>query len=441
MTASWWLNLANFFSPQAIERFFFYLFILFLPTQFGKHFWPSFSLIMGQRIDYLSLTVSITDLLVIVLLLCSLLRKEIHVHRYFLFVVLFFSLTITLSQSPFAGWYWLLKFLEMSFVGWYITKHKAERSLWAVMAIALLLESSLAIAQYIHQGSIGGIFYFLGERTFTSNTPGIANASLNGQLVLRPYGTFPHPNVLAGFLVIGMILMVGFFQSRLKHSREMVWSSHLLVLTTVTIGTIALLLTLSRVAISTWLVAGIIFLVSQNIFVSKIKVFLSSIFFLGLGFLLLVFSPSLVSRFSEISFTEETVVVREILMFASLKMIETHSLFGVGPNNFLPSLPLFATNYSLIQPVHNIYLLWVSETGIGGGCIAGIFLLSLFRKMLQHMKDSANHHIRLFVVAFCCTLFIGLFDHYFLTIQQGQLLLAVVIGLAWGNVSSYQAKR
>src|SRR5258708_34693956 len=57
------------------ERLIFSLLILLLPTQFGKHFWPDFTIVSGIRIDYLSPTVYVTDLLLLLLIIFFLLRK------------------------------------------------------------------------------------------------------------------------------------------------------------------------------------------------------------------------------------------------------------------------------------------------------------------------------------------------------------------------------
>src|SRR5687767_1088681 len=45
------------------------LLLLFLPTQLGKHFWPEYSLLSGFRVDYLSPTLYLTDMLVLLLFL------------------------------------------------------------------------------------------------------------------------------------------------------------------------------------------------------------------------------------------------------------------------------------------------------------------------------------------------------------------------------------
>jgi len=46
---------------------FFYLLILFLPTQLGRHFFFDFSFVSGIRIDYLAPTIYLTDILVLLL--------------------------------------------------------------------------------------------------------------------------------------------------------------------------------------------------------------------------------------------------------------------------------------------------------------------------------------------------------------------------------------
>src|SRR3990167_1779300 len=58
-TGSWWSG-----RKINLEQLIFYLILLFLPTQFGRHFWPSFSFIYGIRVDYLSPILYLTDILI-----------------------------------------------------------------------------------------------------------------------------------------------------------------------------------------------------------------------------------------------------------------------------------------------------------------------------------------------------------------------------------------
>ena len=44
------------------ENFLLILFLLLIPTQLGKHFWPDWSSVLGIRIDYLSPTLYLVDI-------------------------------------------------------------------------------------------------------------------------------------------------------------------------------------------------------------------------------------------------------------------------------------------------------------------------------------------------------------------------------------------
>src|SRR3972149_7133823 len=52
-----------------LHRYFFYLLLVLLPTQLGYHWWPSWALVLGRRIDYLSPTLYVTDILIFFVIL------------------------------------------------------------------------------------------------------------------------------------------------------------------------------------------------------------------------------------------------------------------------------------------------------------------------------------------------------------------------------------
>jgi uncharacterized membrane protein YadS len=51
----------------------------------------------------------------------------------------------------------------------------------------------------------------------------------------------------------------------------------------------------------------------------------------------------------------------------------------------------------------------------------------------QKSKGLDKTLIQATIVVLVIALFAGLTDHFFLTVQQGQLLIAVLIGIAWNN--------
>src|SRR3989344_1581709 len=254
-----------------IENALFFLTLLFAPTQFGRHFWPGFSYILGIRIDYLSPTVYATDILIFLLFiffinnlqikyLSKLLKRFSWLSISLLFLIAFLFLGVIFSKSPLAGFYGLFKLFEFIFFGVYtarfVTKINFKKILF-VFSAQIIFESILSVAQYLKQSSIGGLFYFVGERTFNGQTPAVANASINGELILRPYGTFSHPNVLGGYLLIGMTLILFNLGSTKKQLEK------ILYLISLTCGTLVLILTFSRIAILLWLIILFIFLISR----------------------------------------------------------------------------------------------------------------------------------------------------------------------------------
>ncbi|MBI2034519.1 MAG: O-antigen ligase family protein [Candidatus Levybacteria bacterium] len=449
---------------QNIDNVLYLLLIVFLPTQLGRHFWLNDSIVGGMRVDYLSPTLYLTDLLIVSLFFATVFKKKTYIvlspmvkHRYFLallFCVVFIN--IVLADYPVIGIYGLVKLMELVFFGLY-TKYvfqKMNRNILISFSIGMLFESAIAIFQFVKQSSVGGLLYFFGERAFHSQTPGIANASVYGHLVLRPYGTFPHPNVLAGYLLVGIMLLVLCLRANtsLKKNR-------LLFIFIIFISSIALFITLSRIAIILWLMSvfWIVFIKGQwGPFQAGTKFYCSSggrlrrpesrtvtsrlatlarriiniernsslILFFIFTLSLFLFSETARGRFTENIFTGESLEQRLQLAISAITMWQAHPIFGVGLNNFLTHLPAYYPGKSLIfylQPVHNVFLLTLAE----GGVIIFLPLLFFFWRTYEFCKKSSS---LLLIVTF---FILGSIDHYLFTLQQGQLLTAFVFGFLW----------
>ena len=128
---------------------------------------------------------------------------------------------IVTSTLPPLSAYKALKIYEFLLFITYIRGAKPSySSVTTLLAASISLVSILAIVQFFRQSAVGGIMWFVGERWFTASTPGIAQAILDGQLVLRPYSTFPHPNVLAGFLVVVLPLLPAGSQTTISGTRQ-----------------------------------------------------------------------------------------------------------------------------------------------------------------------------------------------------------------------------
>jgi len=79
------------------------------------------------------------------------------------------------------------------------TRNVIKRDLGWIVPIWIIFEAFLGLAQIIKGGSLNGIWWWLGERRFTYGGIGIAQFRVFDQAWIRAYGTFSHPNSLAGF--------------------------------------------------------------------------------------------------------------------------------------------------------------------------------------------------------------------------------------------------
>jgi hypothetical protein len=336
------------------------------------------------------------------------------------------------SKNPLAGWCGMIRLLEMVFFAaitiWYF--HQTRKGFFylaATLSLAIIFQVSLALLQFFRQGSVGGAFYLLGERFFTSSTPGVATASLAGEVVLRPYGTFSHPNILSGFLLLAIIIIASQAETKLSKNRVALF----LLVFGLFFGTLGIAISLSRVAIGGLFFFLLFFsfrLIRQKERSEQFLFWFFSIIFSLLSILL--FSAYFYNRFSRESIFSSSLTERLILAEASLSLFAKHMLFGVGLFNFINNLPSVQQSGNLfLQPVHNLFLLILVETGIIG--IWGTFLLlaNLYKQIRQQPQ---NFHF--FATSlFFAFLALSMVDHYFITSQQGRLMVSLVLGFMFAN--------
>jgi len=438
---------------QRTSVFLWYLLLLLLPVQIGRHFWPAQAFIFGIKIDYLSPTLYLTDLVIFLLLLFwvfNLLSKPkpspiFHwpTISFFLFPLALLLSTIV-ENFTLAGFYQTAKISQMAllaaFVATEIDIKRDLRKILFFLGIGIFWQSILAIAQFFNQGSFG--LWLLGERNFGPQTPGISLVDLDGRQLLRPYGTFPHPNVLGGFL---SILLPGFLVASFSQKRKNLFAFIVLVL-----GYLALALTFSR---SSWLVgfAGSLacffaFWFSKPKSLLKIKRL--EVIFAGL--IVIVFSATLFfawpyfwQRITSFNSTDShSLILRSKLADSAIAMFKTSLFFGIGPARFLTLLPqffAFSETVRWLQPTHDIYLLILAENGFFG-LIA--FLIPILW-LLARLIDKARNFLvaKVLLILLIGILFLGSVDHYFLTLQQGQLIFWLFLGLSFSYLLKTSATK
>lgn len=393
--------------------------VFFLPSQLALHFWPKSSFIFGIRVDYLAPAIYFTDILIVGLFafwvindrktLLKFLTKQKSVLLFFLAFAL---LNIIFSSLPFISLYKWFKILEFAFFGVYFYFRKnflGERIVLKTLLSSSVLISLIGIVQFFLK-STTGFFYYLGERSFNLRTPGIALVSLDGQSFMRAYSVFSHPNSLAGFL--GVLILIFLFSRVLK--RKATWYLSILILL------FAFILTFSLSAeIALGIVTAVFIFNKQKIIKPEIlKTFLLVSIIASL--LLPLYSEKIIKSVA----LPENIEQRMELSYVSGKMAGNNFLMGSGLGTFVVnSVEYKGINaYSwLLQPVHNVFLLLLTEQGIIGLLVA---VLLFYRVISVSVR---NQNFVLLAVCFF-VLFTGLSDHYWITLQQNLLLLAFVFG-------------
>ena len=395
---------------QKSEKVLFFLTILFLPTQLGKHFWPEFSFVYSIPIDYLSPVIYFWDVLVLLLLTSFILqKKKFKVLPLNIFYLFFLSQLVSLffADSIAVGIVRAEQYFIAGSLGLYLASSKfsiQSRKLYIPMSLAIIGESILAIAQFFKGATVG--LWIFGERSFSLSTPAIAKFDFYNQEFLRPYGTFPHPNVLAAFLIIGFLILVINLQKGI------------LIKAISAVSGMALLMSVSRTAIFVGFFSLLLLLKG------KIR-----IFFL---LLILVLSPILYQRYSSLfNFDNLTLIRRVDLISISINLWTQDYFFGIGLNNFIPKVAdiLLSGPSRFLQPVHNIIFLALSETGIFGLLGWTVLIGFPIYKLMRLTTNSKSK--KYFLAIWIAVLFLGQFDHYFLTLPQGYRTLFLVWGLSF----------
>lgn len=399
------------------------LLIFLLPTQLAIHFWPNFAFVFGIRVDYFAPAIYLTDIVFIYLFIFwlsrtgwGLLSKSIRKHKVFLIALSVFALiNCTVSPSFSVSFIKWLKLIEISAFAFYVWARKdlfESQGVLNVLFGSLAFFSLIGILQFVNGGTLGGIFYYLGERSFNILTPAIALGQIRGAPFLRAYSTFPHPNAFSGYIVVVLLILFGrsFFKPTLVKIIGMV------------IIVAAFVLTISLSALVGLLFCLTAYLMVSKKIIKKINATPLLLTFFGLSLCLSVFSKTLLN--SQIKFSQ-SVGQRIELANAAGKLLTNNFLFGSGLNAFIiDSVETVGQNSTtwLLQPVHNIYLLVVSETGIIGGLIIYFFMFMFLTKVRKHNRWGFLAIIFIMVT--------GLFDHYWFTLQQNLLLLGFLIGIS-----------
>jgi len=357
----------------------------------------------------------------------------------FLFLLIAF-ISLFISSATKISAFRFLKLLEFALLFIYIF-HKKETKILQVLLYSGIFQAILAIAQFIKQGSIG--IKFVEAGIFSPDSPGVANFILNGERIMRSYGSFSHPNVLAGFLLMAIF---AFYAIWLKKPINILRCIGFAILV------FAMFLTFSRTAIAVFGVMSLMFFLFEFFKLRKleyteqrladgkkiIKLFL--LFAVSCLLTIIILFPYIKARFFTISMEEQAVDLRIFYNKMAVEMIKEKPVLGIGIGNFVnysQNYPAYLRAASKVagvasrsgsgqslpdwiyQPVHNIYLLIASEIGILG-------LLAFLGFVAMVIIKKIKSTFLFLVISF---LILALLDHYFWTLQSGGIMFWLALSL------------
>jgi O-antigen ligase len=265
----------------------------------------------------------------------------------------------------------------------------------SALGLSLLVQALTAIAQFVLNHPLG--LQILGEAS-AETLELVSRATYVGGAggAFRVSGLLGHPN----FLSATMAMLLPLFAAALIC--DLPWRVKMLSAATLVLGSIALVLTLSR---SGWIgfSLAMITLLGLSIFHPKLRTRYvgARLVIVGSGaFAGLLFAPQIIKRLTlsdpgALSFRYEW-------MGVAWHMIGQHPIFGIGLNTFVFRLPGntrfggpagLNERFGEVWPVvHNIYLLtWAEQGTLGFICFVGLHLSVLWvaiRSMRRYVDET-----------------------------------------------------
>jgi O-antigen ligase len=389
-----------------------YLFIFFLPFQ--TRWIISDPQINGSVWEYGRLSIYSFDIIFIFILSIFLIFnfKELKIKsiKYVLLGIIFVILNFIVADNKLINFYWLLRIFQGISLIWMFSKINFDkiRFIW-VFITSMGLSASLGIYQFLSQSAFAS--KWLGLAVHSASVAGQSVIETGGERWLRAYGTFPHPNILAGFLVISLILSF-YLYPRLKK----IYQKNILVILSV-ISSTALFFTFSRGA---WI--AVVIISFYYIFLLKKKKILPTVCLILFILLSVIYLPLVKTRITGTERLEVKSNIERVSGYTqSFEVIKKHPLLGVGAGNYTVELQKIYPDQSAwdYMPVHNIYLLLLAELGI----INLLILMFLIYPFIERIFNSKLSYIFIFFF-----FFMFLFDHYWWTLVSGMLIIFLLVG-------------
>ena len=331
------------------------------------------------------------------------------------------------TEYPLINWTYGLRFYLGISIVWYISRlqnwAKALSFIAQGFVIGMLGQSLIAIMQIILQKNLN--LPLVVEPALSPLLAGISKTIINGDVVIRAYGTFPHPNILAfaalmallivyttvftrkqASIVYGLILVfAGFVDHYLITSIQAfviailtglyigygksiqfprwftqlsIWALHSIIL-----------LTFSKLALILIIVLDAIYLtMSRNDKLFHVEQFQNNMRSMGRIVLRVIIAGTLLITLI-IPYTQIVATISKRIYYIedALQIITNNWFWGIGLGQYVANLPDVGREFWQYEPVHNIFLLIWSEIGfVGMALLITIIILEYYTRIYGYKR-------------------------------------------------------
>jgi O-antigen ligase len=236
----------------------------------------------------------------------------------------------------------------------------------AGLALAVMVQSGVGLIQYVTHKHFG--LDLLGE-TGAGTLDQLATDSVRTEKAFRVGAFMQHPNIFGAFLAVLLPVLVALFLIKVGKGYRTYF------LLCASLGLASLIATLSRSGWLSFAVSGalLMFLMMLHKGLRRRSVLAAGVAIAALGVIAFYFSGPIMERIFESK--EGAMLSRSEYIETAMGMIKERPILGWGLNSYVFVAPPF-TKYGArgavekyknwLPPVHNIYLLWMAETGTVG---------------------------------------------------------------------------
>lgn len=332
-----------------------------------------------------------------------------------------------LSVNPYLSGAFIFHILSAVLLFWLLLDERisTKKIIW-FFVLGLIVPCLLGWWQVLVGSSPALTLFGLAEHL--ASTPGTSVVEMAGERLMRAYGTFAHPNIFGGYLVVA-IIFIFVSKNKLLHSTTP-RLRHSITLVILALFATTLVITFSRSAWLALFVGIILFFIVSAIY--KIKI--PRKFLFGLAVASVAFAASVAifhtAVFTRVSATDrletKSLTERESEYGMIGEVIKINPFVGVGPGVYTLALAEKFPDHDVwfYQPMHNSFLLFFAETGLLGL----VFLIYFLWTMFVQCKRGGEWPFAPTVIVAAPAAIVFL-DHYLWSQWAGLALVAVVLAI------------